>query len=106
VESDIGIFPLYAVFLNPVTFTDPRINGGAATEGWLQVNAFNSSTTSHTVEFARLIFDYASNPHPAFASIPGVQAEWSAVPEPSGFAATSLLLGAAGLIRRRQSRAA
>jgi hypothetical protein len=30
----------------------------------------------------------------------------SAVPEPSGFLATSLLLGAAGLIRRRQARAA
>jgi hypothetical protein len=28
------------------------------------------------------------------------------VPEPSGFLATSLLLGAAGLIRRRQARAA
>jgi hypothetical protein len=30
----------------------------------------------------------------------------AAVPEPSGFLATSLLLGAAGLIRRRQAKAA
>ena len=30
----------------------------------------------------------------------------TAIPEPGGFVATSLLLGAAGLIRRRQARAA
>lgn len=38
--------------------------------------------------------------------VTGVTAGVTAVPEPGGFVATSLLLGAAGLIRRRQARAA
>ena len=95
-------------YLNRITFSDLRINGGDFTEGWLQVNAFNSSETSHTVELSRLIFDDASTTRPGFTIIPGVLPLWqvAAVPEPSGFLATSLLLGAAGLIRRRQARAA
>jgi hypothetical protein len=97
-----------ATALNPITFSDIRINGGLITGAWVEVHAFNSSPTSHTVDFTRLIFDDASTTRPAFTSIPGVRTEWgvSAVPEPSGFLATSLLLGAAGLIRRRQARAA
>jgi hypothetical protein len=98
-----------ASYLNRVTFTDTRINGGAATNGWLQVNAFNTSTTNHTVELARLIFDDASTTRPALVSVPGVLTEWnavSAVPE----ASTSLgllALGAGGLLtRRRLKRAA
>jgi hypothetical protein len=100
--------PGSAAYLNPITFTDQRINSGSPTEAWLEVNAFNTSATSHTVELSRLIFDDASTVRPSFNTIPGVQTEWqvSAVPEPSGFAATSLLLGAAGLIRRRKARAA
>ena len=86
-------------FLNPVTFTDPSINGGAQTEGWLQVNAFNTSSTDHTVELSRLIFDDASTTRPAFASIPGAQTEFSAVPEPSSLGL--LALGAGGLLLRR-----
>jgi hypothetical protein len=75
---------------------------------WLEVHAFNESKTSHTVQLTRLIFDDESTTRPAFTSFPGVRPEWgvSAVPEPSGFLATSLLLGAAGLIRRRQAKAA
>ena len=95
-------------YLNPVTFSDLRINGGAPTDGWLQVNAFNTSATSHTVELSRLIFDNASTTRPDFSSFPGVQTAWevSAVPE----ASTSLgllALGAGGLLtRRRLKRAA
>jgi hypothetical protein len=95
-----------AKYLNPVVFSDARINDGAATEAWLEVYAFNVSKDDHTVELARLLFDKSSTMRPAFDSIPGVLTEWSPVPEPSGFLATSLLLGAAGLIRRRQARAA
>jgi hypothetical protein len=92
----------------PITFSDTRINRGGTTEAWVELKAYNSGTFSHTAEFSRLIFNDASMTLPFFEEIPGVLTEWqaSAVPEPSGFAATSLLLGAAGLIRRRKERAA
>ena len=103
----VGPGPLSAAYLNPITFTDTLINGGAPTEAWLQVNAFNTSATSHTVELARLIFDDASTVRPFFGSIPGVQTEWvAAVPEPGSNLAL-LMLGAGGLtLRRRLKRAA
>ena len=91
-----------ASYLNPITFTDSSINGGAPTDGWLQVNAFNTSATDHTVELYRLIFDDASATRPAFASIPGAQTEWSAVPEPSSL---GLLALGAGCLLLRRSRA-
>jgi len=104
-----GTVPMSMVNLNPITFSDSRINGGAETEGWLEVYAFNTSTIDHTAQLTRLIFDDSSTTRPMFSSIPDVQTEWgsiSAVPEPSGFVTTALLLGAAGLIRRRQAKAA
>ena len=94
--------------LFPITFSDTGIRGGLAIEAWVEVQAFNSSLVDHTVEFTRVIFNDASTTRPVFTEIPGVLPQWgvSAVPEPSGFLATSLLLGAAGLIRRRQAKAA
>jgi hypothetical protein len=93
------------VYLNPITFSDARINGGATTSGWLEVNAFNTSTTDHTVQLTRLIFDDASTTRPVFAEIPGTQTEWAAVPEPSSLGL--LALGAGGLaLRRSRSRKA
>ncbi len=87
-------------------FSDAGINGGDVTEGWLQVRAFSSSATDHTVELTRLIFDNASTTAPVLSSIPDVQTEWSpsAIPEPSSFAL--LGLGAAGLLVRRRRQAA
>jgi hypothetical protein len=99
-----GTVPLSASYLNPITFTDQRINGGSPTGAWLQVNAFNTNTTNHTVELSRLIFDTESTTRPAFASIPGAQTEWSAVPEPSSLGL--LALGAGGLLLRRRRAAA
>jgi len=74
----------------------------------LEVHSNISAGGRHSVELTRLIFDDESTTRPVFGSIPSVQTEWqvAAVPEPSGFLATSLLLGAAGLIRRRQAQAA
>ena len=96
-----------ALTLNGIVFSDARIHGGAVTEGWLEVRAVNAGPR-HGVVLSRLIFDDAGTTRPAFDSVPGVQTEWqiAAVPEPGGFLATSLLLGAAGLIRRRQAKAA
>jgi hypothetical protein len=97
-----GSSPLNINFLNLITFTDSRINGGASTGAWLQVNAFNTSSTSHTVALTRVIFDDASTTRPAFSSIPGTQPSF--VPEPSGLAL--LALGAGGLLTRRKRQAA
>ena len=98
--------PIDLVALNPVTFSDLRINGGETTYGWLEVHAFNESVTSSTVQLTRLIFDDASTTRPAFTSIPGTQTEWSpiVIPEPSSFAL--LGLGAAGVLARRRRQAA
>jgi hypothetical protein len=68
--------------------------GGAATSnvGFTQKGGFYSLSGGST-------YNAGSN---VAMQLTGV----AAVPEPSGFAATGLLLGAAGLIRRRQARAA
>ncbi len=91
-------------YLNPISFTDSRINSGVATDAWLQVNAFNTGSFNQTVALTRLIYDDASTTRPGFGGIPGTQPEWAAVPEPSGMAL--LALGAGGLlVRRRGARA-
>ncbi len=89
-------------YLNPITFTDSRINGGVMTNGWLQVNAFNSTRTDQTLALTRVIFDDASTTRPGFGSIPGAQTEavLAPIPEPSGMAL--LALGAGGMIARRR----
>src|SRR5690606_1758897 len=51
--------------LVPVTFTDARINGGQPTHGLLEVRAFSTSQTEHTVRLVRLVFDDASTAAPA-----------------------------------------
>ena len=99
-----GGSPQSTTYLNPISFNDGMINGGAPTQGWLEVHAFNTSSTNHTIEFTRLIFDDASTTRPVFASIPGTQTEFGAIPEPSSFAL--LGLGAAGLLARRRRQAA
>ena len=94
-------------YLNPITFTDARINGGASTQGYLEVNAFNTSKTLHTIALTRLVFDNASTTlgtgglstsatYTTFVAV--------AVPEPSSFFGL-LALGAGGLLARRRQAA-
>jgi len=102
-----GIGNLSVTAGNAISFSDTRINGGAQTNAWLEVHSFVSgggSASPHVVELTRLIFDDASVTRPVINSIPGVQTEWKAVPEPSSFAL--LGLGAAGLLARRRRQAA
>jgi hypothetical protein len=102
-----GWQPQSASYLNHITFTDQRFNGGSPTEAWLQVNASNNGGWSHTVELSRLIFDTESTTRPGYGSVPGVQTAWvAAVPEPGSNLAL-LALGAGGLtLRRRLKRGA
>lgn len=99
-----GFEPQSTIYLNPISFSDERINGGELTEGFLETFAYNSSISDHGVEFTRLIFDDASTTRPEFEGIPEAQNEWTAIPEPSSLA--MLALGAAGLsMRRRKAQA-
>ena len=108
-DFEVGGTPRTAMCLNPITFSDSRVNSGALTQAWLEVHAFNTSASDHTVEFTRLIFDDTSTTRPAFDEIPGTQTEWSAVSAvPEASTSLGLLaLGAGGLLtRRRLKRAA
>ena len=86
--------------LATIKFTDSRINGGAETNGWLDMSATLSSNEA-SVQIHRLIFDDASTSAPTglSSSSSGI-AEWNAVPEPSSLAL--LALGAGGLLIRRR----
>lgn len=92
-------------YLNPISFTDSRINGGGTTQGFLEVSSSIDSNSAQ-ITLTRLIFDDASTTRPTFAAIPGTQTEWgvSAVPEPTTNLAL-LALGAGGLTLRRRQKA-
>ena len=90
-------------YLNPIYFSDASINGGASTQGYLEVNAFNSSKTDHTIALTRLVFDDASLTL-GIAGLSTSATYTEFVPEPSSFA--MLALGAGGLLARRRRQAA
>ena len=96
-------------YLNPISFTDARINGGATTQGYLEVNAFNATFSNQVVALTRLVF----NPNSTTMTTAGLSTgttytEWVApaasIPEPSSLGL--LALGAGGLLARRRRQAA
>lgn len=62
--------------LIPVTFTDSRINRGAVTNGYVEVRSANDSSTEHTVELVRLVFDDTSTALPAGVAPGGTNNDW------------------------------
>ena len=86
-------------YLNPISFTDARINGGALTQGYLEVNSIDITQQSATVALTRLIFNPLSTTMTSGQlNIGTTYTEF--VPEPSSLGL--LALGAGGLLARRR----
>ncbi len=89
----------------PFTFSDTRVNGGAPTNGFLDLMGTSAYGGAKELVIKRLIFNDASASAPSgvYASDPAYS-EWVAsvapVPEPSSSLAL-LALGAGGLLMRR-----
>jgi hypothetical protein len=76
--------------LIPVTFTDSRINRGAATNGYVEVRSFNVSSTEHTIELVRLVFDDTSTALPTGVTRGGTNNAW-VDPTPARLAAIAAI---------------
>jgi hypothetical protein len=88
-------------YLNPITFSDSRINGGSATQGYLEVNSRVVRGSTASVVLTRLVFNDASTTLPGSGLGTGTTyTEWTPVPEPSSLGL--LALGAGGLLARRR----
>lgn len=64
------------VGLVSVVFTDSRINGGAETNGFIEVRAENENATQHNIAILRLIFDDADVAAPSDAAPMGIYPDW------------------------------
>ena len=91
-------------YLNPVTFTDSRINGGLPTDGYLEVNSIAAGSTANSVTLTRFVFDDASTTRPTGVSTTTPYTPAVLIPEPSSL--TLLALGAGGLLARRNRKKA
>ena len=87
-------------YLNPISFTDARINGGVATQGYLEVNSIDITQQRATVALTRLIFNpFSTTMTSGQLNIGTTYTEFVAAPEPSSLGL--LALGAGGLLARR-----
>lgn len=91
-------------YLNPVTFTDSRINGGLPTDGYLEVNSIAAGLGANSVTLTRFVFDDASTTRPTGVLTTTQYTEAVLIPEPSSL--TLLALGAGGLLARRNRKKA
>lgn len=83
-----------------INFSDTNVNGGAVTNGWLDLTA-SASSSGYKVQVNRLIFDDTSVTAPTgVTSSSPTFTEWQAIPEPSSLGL--LALGAGGLLARRR----
>ena len=85
-------------YLNPVTFTDPGINGGMPTDGYLELNTIAGGVNANSVTLTRFVFDDSSTARPTGVDTGTTYTEF--VPETSSL--TLLALGAGGLMLRRK----
>lgn len=64
--------------LFPFTFSDARVNGGAATAAFADIRANNNSPTSHTVRILRSVFNDNGTAAPGGVVAGGVNTEFDA----------------------------
>lgn len=62
--------------LVPIAFTDSRINGGAQTNGLLDIRCENLDRADHQVILIRLIFDDANTAEPTDVDVRDPEAHW------------------------------
>lgn len=60
----------------PFTFSDRRINGGAVTNGRIELNIYNSAFEDHTIAIVRLVFDDAGTAAPTGLDVGVDYPEW------------------------------
>jgi len=102
--ASIGLSDRNIKYLNPVIFTDSRINGGLPTDGYLEVNSFAAGQGANSVTLTRFVFDDASTTRPTGVLTTTQYTEAVLIPEPSSL--TLLALGAGGLLARRNRKKA
>ena len=71
-----GLTPQSNSQLISINFNDKRINNGALTNGWLEINARNISTTTMEITLVRVIFDDASTVAPGGVAVGMQETEW------------------------------
>jgi hypothetical protein len=95
------------VFRDKLSFSTD-VAGAGVRDGWLDIES-SFKNGEPKVQILRFVFDDAGGAAPAFNVNDAPYLEYSAisaVPEPGGVMGVGLVLGAAGLIRRRQGKAA
>ncbi|MEM9017698.1 MAG: hypothetical protein AAGC68_11845, partial [Verrucomicrobiota bacterium] len=91
--------PIAARVTRNISFRDSRINGGAKTEGFIQLLGQNIDMATHVIQLQRLIFDDESQSRPT--DLPLTFPEWV---DPARVAAEAAAAAAAAERSRLQKR--